>query len=200
MSSVKVVELTPDKELAFNFGLLTQSEQKLKITNVTSDSVAFKVKTTAPKAYLVRPSNDVLPPRASVDVMILLQPNQGGKSDTPHRFLVQAAALEKGRTTNLAKDEWNGLAKESIQEARLSVAPIEVAGGDSVGGDNLQDKYDKLVKYTVDLEKETLKLQGERDEMQRRIEARTSEFAFELWHLLLAMALAVFLLKLPSML
>jgi len=65
-------------------------------------------------------------------------------------------------------------------------------------GGNLQDKYDELVRYTVNLEKDTLKLQCERDDLARRVDAKANEFEFQLWHILLAMILSALLLQVPQ--
>ena len=92
--ALKLVALEPAKDLEFDLKSKEPVEQKLVITNISGGPIAFKVKTTAPKAYLVRPSNDMLAAGRSVDVKILLQP--GVERDTPHRFLVQAVALLVG--------------------------------------------------------------------------------------------------------
>lgn len=43
-------------------------KQNLTIENPHDKAVAFKVKTTAPKLYCVRPNSDVIPPNSSIDV------------------------------------------------------------------------------------------------------------------------------------
>lgn len=45
----------------------------LTLQNTTGDRVAFKVKTTSPKKYCVRPSNGLVEPNASKDVQVILQ-------------------------------------------------------------------------------------------------------------------------------
>lgn len=193
MASVdNVVKLDPPKELVFDFNKTEPETQVLKITNITNENVAFKVKTTAPKAYLVRPSNDVLKAGVSVEVQVLLQPPKlRGTYEQPHRFLVQVAPLPSGRDSNYTKEEWGKLGKGEMHEARLVVTEATA--------NTLQEKYDKLVKYTVSLEKATLKLQTDRDDLQMKGKNRANEFQFELWHMILAMLLAVLLLNPPHM-
>lgn len=43
-------------------------KQNIRITNTHDQSVAFKVKTTAPRLYCVRPNSDIIPPKGTVDV------------------------------------------------------------------------------------------------------------------------------------
>lgn len=45
----------------------------LTLQNPTSDRVAFKVKTTSPKKYCVRPSNGFVEPNANKEVQVILQ-------------------------------------------------------------------------------------------------------------------------------
>ena len=115
-STVKMISLNPPKELPFDSRATEQTEQRLTLTNITNGSVAFKVKTTAPKAYLVRPSNEMLKKGESVDVQILLQPKFAGK-DLPHRFLVQAIQVDRdqnSRTSKYQRSEESTLKSRSI--------------------------------------------------------------------------------------
>ena len=49
--------------------------------------IAFKIKTTAPKRYCVRPNVGLLKPGETSDVKVLLQP---GETDEKHKFQVQS--------------------------------------------------------------------------------------------------------------
>ena len=57
----------------------------LKNANASS-YVAFKIKTTAPKRYCVRPNSGLLAPDDIMDVKVMLQP---GGTDEKHKFQVQ---------------------------------------------------------------------------------------------------------------
>lgn len=48
-------------------------KQSIKIQNTNSTPVAFKVKTTAPKLYCVRPNSDIIPPGKTADVQSKLK-------------------------------------------------------------------------------------------------------------------------------
>merc|ERR1719221_1559579 len=94
-----LLTLEPDTELLFCKSASTTSPSRmLKLTNTSSEHVAFKVKTTAPKSYLVRPSTGTLPPGDAQEVQIILQPQSGneGAAGTSDRFLVQAVKVNAG--------------------------------------------------------------------------------------------------------
>lgn len=152
----------------------TAVARKLVVTNVSNhEHIAFKVKTTAPKAYLVRPSSGVLSGKGtSQEIQIILQPQS--ESTENHRFMVQGAIVDSPAEADI-KTMWKDLSKDKIHEQRMNViwkddatpaapasvatsvpaaagAPAEktVSGGDR----SLQTKYDELVKQTLMKEKE----------------------------------------------
>ena len=76
----------------------------LKLTNVLSDSsVAFKVKTTKPRRYLVKPNQGLVKPNSSETVVIQLLPPEkkailadyaaNGVWDDSNKFLVQSIVV-----------------------------------------------------------------------------------------------------------
>ncbi|KAI9091901.1 PapD-like protein [Phlyctochytrium arcticum] len=79
------LQLTPSKELAFHRPFTAVVKQTLNIRNNNSDSpICFKVKTTAPKQYCVRPNSSVVAPNAEAEVQVLLQ---SMKDDPPEGFI-----------------------------------------------------------------------------------------------------------------
>jgi hypothetical protein len=66
------VELDP-VELGFKRPFQHEVSQTLRLKNPHSDPIAFKVKTTAPKQYCVRPNSGRIEPGKDVEVQILLQ-------------------------------------------------------------------------------------------------------------------------------
>eukprot|EP01066_Platyproteum_vivax_P001876 Platyproteum_vivax@DN12343_c0_g1_i1.p1 len=119
-SPPSLVQLVPDKNLEIPVVLYKSITVSLRIENTTSSRVAFKIKTTAPKTYLVKPSTGLLDDREAKTVEIILQPlKELPKEACSDRFLVQAT-----KTTNsepLSREEWNQVEKSDIQDLRLSV-------------------------------------------------------------------------------
>lgn len=83
-------------ELSFRRPFTSEVAQTLTIKNPSSTPVAFKVKTTAPKQYCVRPNAGRIEAGQSFDVAVLLQ---AMKQDPPpdarcrDKFLVQSAPI-----------------------------------------------------------------------------------------------------------
>ena len=80
--------------------LTTLVKRTLSVSNHNSDAIAYKVKTTAPKQYCVRPNSGRIEPGETVEVQVLLQPM---KEDPPSgtkcrdKFLVQSVVITQDR-------------------------------------------------------------------------------------------------------
>ncbi|KAJ4294450.1 phosphatidylinositol-binding protein scs2 [Kalmusia sp. IMI 367209] len=120
------VELDPP-ELGFKRPFQQEVTQTLKLRNNHSDPVAFKVKTTAPKQYCVRPNSGRIEPGDHVEVQILLQ---AMKEDPPpdakcrDKFLVQSVLVTADKEFTNVASLWSNIeqtAKSSIQEKKIRV-------------------------------------------------------------------------------
>jgi len=101
--------------------------QTLRLKNPHADPVAFKVKTTAPKQYCVRPNSGRIEPGEQVEVQILLQ---AMKEDPPpdakcrDKFLVQSVLVTADRDFTNVGSLWTHIeqtSKSSIQEKKIRV-------------------------------------------------------------------------------
>lgn len=72
----------------------------MQLTNKTDHYVAFKVKTTNPKQYCVRPNIGVVLPGSTCDVTVTMQAQKASPSDMQckDKFLVQSVVAENGAT------------------------------------------------------------------------------------------------------
>ncbi|PSN64052.1 VAMP-associated protein [Corynespora cassiicola Philippines] len=120
------VELDPP-ELGFKRPFQHEVSQVLRLKNPHSDPVAFKVKTTAPKQYCVRPNSGRISPGEDVEVQILLQ---AMKEDPPldakcrDKFLVQSVLVTADKEFSNTASLWAHIeqtAKSSIQEKKIRV-------------------------------------------------------------------------------
>ncbi|CAD5205608.1 unnamed protein product [Bursaphelenchus okinawaensis] len=121
MSKPQFISLEPANELRFNGPFTEVVTSHLKLQNVTDKAVNFKVKTTAPRFYCVRPNCGQIPASGTVTVNVMLQPVDQmqtlEKERSRHKFLVQSA---------LATDEpvepfWKSVDPSKISDARLKV-------------------------------------------------------------------------------
>ncbi|XP_042185108.1 vesicle-associated membrane protein-associated protein A isoform X2 [Oncorhynchus tshawytscha] len=63
----------------------------LKLKNPSDRRVCFKVKTTAPKRYCVRPNNGIIDAGATVTISVMLQPfDYDPNEKSKHKFMVQS--------------------------------------------------------------------------------------------------------------
>ncbi|KAI8381549.1 PapD-like protein [Radiomyces spectabilis] len=91
------VILEPSTQLTFHRPLTISSKEILTVKNPGSEPVTFKVKTTAPRQYSVRPNAGRIEPKSEVEVQVILQPfKEEPEADfkCKDKFLVQTAVIE----------------------------------------------------------------------------------------------------------
>ncbi|KAG0006846.1 phosphatidylinositol-binding protein scs2, partial [Entomortierella chlamydospora] len=94
------IELEPSAQLGFRRPLTEAIKESLIIRNPTQLPIAFKVKTTAPKQYCVRPNSGRVEPGQELEVQVQMQ---AMKEDPPidfkckDKFLVQSVAITAER-------------------------------------------------------------------------------------------------------
>ncbi|XP_062390607.1 motile sperm domain-containing protein 2 [Sardina pilchardus] len=119
-----LLHISPAEELSFGS---KDSEKKclIVLNNITKNQVAFKVRTTAPEKYRVKPSNSSCEPGASMDIVVSLH---GGFQASPQdRFLVMAAEMEQsaGAGSPELAQFWKEVPKAKIMEHRLRCHVLE---------------------------------------------------------------------------
>ena len=111
-----LVSIKPESIIEFEFSPRCTVTSTLTLTNIVDSRIAFKVKTTAPKSYIVKPNQGVLSPNESKDLIVTMQPLQEYPGDVNHRFLVQAAP------TSLTPDQGDELTKFWIETPEKCVS------------------------------------------------------------------------------
>ncbi|XP_069389098.1 motile sperm domain-containing protein 2 [Paralichthys olivaceus] len=116
-----LLDVSPAEELSFGSGE-TEKKCLIILSNVTKNQVAFKVRTTAPEKYRVKPSSSCCEPGASIDIVVSLH---GGSQASPQdRFLVMAAEMDNVGSQELAQF-WKEVPKAKIMEHRLRCHVLE---------------------------------------------------------------------------
>lgn len=126
MMNKQLLEIQP-KELKFIFELKKQSSCSVRLTNNTHHYVAFKVKTTSPKKYCVRPNVGIILPKSACDFNVTMQAQAVAPPDMvcKDKFLIQSTVVPVGTTDEditasmFAKDDGR-----YIQENKLRVILI----------------------------------------------------------------------------
>lgn len=122
----ELLEVQPN-ELKFTFEPKKQSSCSIQLGNNTNQYVAFKVKTTSPKKYCVRPNTGIIKPKATSDFTVTMQAQRGAPPDMQckDKFLIQSTVVPIGTTEEAITS--NLFAKDSgkyIEEKKLRVILI----------------------------------------------------------------------------
>lgn len=129
------VHLIPNNALGFNRPFTQLVKKTLTITNNNALPVAFKVKTTAPKLYCVRPNSGRIEPGESVEVSVMLQPMKEEpllSIKCKDKFLIQSTLITPEKETKDLQDIWNvagGTGEEwKVHQHKLRVVYLPAEG------------------------------------------------------------------------
>lgn len=125
----KVLRIRPANELLFEYDMERATTTSLLLTNVGTMHVAYKVKTTAPTKYRVRPSLGTVGPGGTVEILVNLLPGFARQTLAHDKFLVQATELTDDEAAGsrgcngYSKDDlgevWNGRPKDDVMEHKI---------------------------------------------------------------------------------
>ncbi|MBA0685825.1 hypothetical protein Goari_013470 [Gossypium aridum] len=123
MSTGELLSIEP-QELQFPFELRKQISCSLNLSNKTDNYVAFKVKTTNPKKYCVRPNTGVLLPRSTCNVIVIMQAQKEAPPDMQckDKFLLQSVVASPGATAkDITSEMFNKESEHHVEECKLRV-------------------------------------------------------------------------------
>ncbi|CAN1285285.1 Vesicle-associated protein 2-2 [Linum perenne] len=128
--AMHLVEIQP-KELKFTFELKKQSSCAVRLLNNSYHTVAFKVKTTSPKKYCVRPNVGVMLPKSICEFTVTMQAQKVAPPDMicKDKFLIQTTVVPIGTsdediTPLMFSKEKGG----HIEETKLRVVLVSQLG------------------------------------------------------------------------
>jgi len=198
---MSLLRVSPEKEIAFKGTKFDQTiTETLTLTNLSKTNIGFKVKTTALKAYLVRPSSEVIKAGEKKEVQIMLQKLSEVPANNTHRFLVQALETTLDSIEN--RDTWQELARTSqVEEHRLSVVFPDVNGRDGAkaptSANDLKVKYEEIVKYTQRLTEQKELVTKEITTLKKQLESGSGgKSGYQLWHIVLCVIVSIFVMRL----
>ncbi|KAK3225001.1 hypothetical protein Dsin_004863 [Dipteronia sinensis] len=171
-TSNQLISVQPD-ELRFIFELDKQSFCDLKVANNTENHIAFKVKTTSPKKYFVRPNTGVIQPWDSCVIRVTLQAQREAPPDMQckDKFLLQSTAVPPNTDVDeLPADTFIKDSGKAIEECKLRVLYISPSShgnseDDALGNSvrspdansalqHLKDERDAAVRQTQQLQQD----------------------------------------------
>ncbi|GKV38057.1 hypothetical protein SLEP1_g46007 [Rubroshorea leprosula] len=123
MSTAELLSIEPI-ELKFPFELKKQISSSFQLANKTDNYIAFKVKTTNPKKYCVRPNTGVVLPRSTCDVIVTMQAQKEAPLDMQckDKFLLQSVKAHDGATAkDITAEMFNKESGNVVDECKLRV-------------------------------------------------------------------------------
>lgn len=126
MSNGNLLSIDP-QELQFPFELKKQISCSLQLKNKTENYVAFKVKTTNPKKYCVRPNTGVVLPHSTCDVIVTMQAQREAPPDLQckDKFLLQSVVASPGATVkDVTSEMFNKESGNKVEESKLRVSYV----------------------------------------------------------------------------
>jgi hypothetical protein len=155
----QVLTLEPASELKFKGPFNEVVTSELVLTNTSSKRVCFKVKTTAPKQYCVRPNSGIINPGQKQTVSVMLQPFQYDPTEkNKHKFLVQSMSILDGISDN--QDLlWRDAQPEQIMDSKLRCY-FEMPGEPqpAIEEESLKSEHETLLAENKKLKEETQRL------------------------------------------
>lgn len=155
----QILQLEPKHEITFEGPFERVVTSYLELKNPSDKKVCFKVKTTAPKRYCVRPNSGILAPDGKVKIAIMLQPlGSDGEAEarTKHKFMVQSTILESGDEDHSLDVIWSVTKQESIMDSKLRCVFISPDQQDGDGSLPETKKQNSGVVFQMNIGSEPL--------------------------------------------
>lgn len=128
------------------------------LSNLTNERVVFKIKTTAPRRYCVRPNSGLVGPKEKSIITIMLQPQdfdpaaERGK----HKFMVQSCLAPANFTADSSMDQvLKETSPDKVSESRLKCTfvedeqPVSEAVASPISAVDVAAMPEKFVEKTV---------------------------------------------------
>ncbi|KAK7303161.1 hypothetical protein RJT34_14062 [Clitoria ternatea] len=171
--ATELLQIQPP-QLTFVFELNKQSSCLVHLANNTPHHVAFKVKTTSPKKYCVRPTIAIINPHSTCDFAVTMQAQRTALPDLhcKDKFLIQSTVVPVGTTEDqissdlFVKDSGRHVEEKKLRVVLLSPPSSPLNGQHSpnlipVQNNKLQNGAEnRLSSLTVSEEKGLLTEQG----------------------------------------
>ncbi|XP_039287227.1 motile sperm domain-containing protein 2 isoform X2 [Nilaparvata lugens] len=117
-NSEPLLQITPSDHISFSQEWSSDLSGSAKITNIADSITTFKMKTTSPEKFRVRPSYGVLAPNASQVVNVSLQPGYSAQGLIREKFLILSFRTDVENPSDVA-ELWKNVEGKEIHQTRL---------------------------------------------------------------------------------
>ena len=132
------LELSPSDAIIFQGNFQTTvTTSTIDLKNPTEGTVAYKVKTTAPRRYCVRPNSGKLSAGEQQQVKILLQPNANNEDLSKHKFLLQTIEINAEQEEIPVDDLFKNKSLTDVSSSRKLVCKFEMVKENSSDNNNV---------------------------------------------------------------
>ncbi|KAF4522258.1 hypothetical protein B566_EDAN011954 [Ephemera danica] len=141
----------------------------LTLTNISNRNVSFKIKTTSPEKFRVRPSTGILAPQATSTINVLLQPGYQTSALARDKFLVMAVVADAA--TDLA-ELWKSGGNGPVEQHRLRCSIDGNSGVENVvamDGHGTQGGAPDINKQMADLSRQISRIIRGQEELQNSL-------------------------------
>lgn len=92
--------------------------------NLTSRRIAFKIRTTSPKGYVVKPNNGILGPNEQKKIEFVMQPvdDVTSRRSNQDKFMIMATELDEGFDVSRLGEVWKEKPQDRVQNIKLTAA------------------------------------------------------------------------------
>ncbi|KAK4797386.1 hypothetical protein SAY86_029712 [Trapa natans] len=188
-ASQQLISVHPE-DIKFIFELEKQCFCDLKVVNNTEHHVAFKVKTTSPKKYFVRPNANVIQPWDACFIRVTLQPQNESPLDLQckDKFLLQSTVVPPhSDIDDLSPDTFKKDGGKLVEECKLKVVYIAPNSASADAIRNSNGSPDISSNQAIQRAKEerdaairqTKQLQQELDMLKKRLQKGNSGFSLK---------------------
>ncbi|WJX90551.1 hypothetical protein P8452_72436 [Trifolium repens] len=153
--TTELLQIDP-AELRFVFELKKQSSCLIQLGNKIDQYIAFKVKTTSPKKYCVRPNIGIIKPNEKCDFTVTMQAQRTAPPDMncKDKFLILSTVVPYGTTEDdITSDMFAKGTGMYIEEKKLKVVLISPPSSPvllPVNGDVKQDQSNNQINVLKD--------------------------------------------------
>jgi len=154
------LSLTPNDQLVFQLFFQKSVSNSLEIKNISTDPLTFKIKTTNPSRYLVKPSQGVLAVNETKTIHIAIVPKEvsilveQGVHNCNDKFLVQSTIIDESTfddAVNLDFDKQNEFlsklwtnAQENVSRQKIQVRVLPPNDQIPLSAEESAEKSDQI--------------------------------------------------------
>ncbi|CAH1778157.1 unnamed protein product [Owenia fusiformis] len=184
-----LLSLNVTEEMEFNVIDPTRETKFVLVLSSGHKHLAFKVKTTSPERYRVKPSSGLIKPDQSADVNIFLQPG-GHTAVSRDKFLIMGMEIADDVTSvSQVASQWKTTPKEEIEEYRLRCVLSE-AGKPSLckASAFTSDDMAKLTEQMLDINKKLTTVMDAQTSLEKRLK---NIYRFQIFFFMMVILVAV---------